>query len=146
VTYRIQRVDGRDDDTASSLRWLDKTTFRRTAPPIDTDQGVWWLVFSDMTCGPYPVGYGGLKWSHTEIDGIYLCRSGVLEEHRGNGLQVRLLRARETWARKTLATVMVTDTTGNFASANSLIKAGYRLYQPEEPWAFPNSLYWKKKL
>lgn len=142
MTYRIQRVDGRDEEHQATLHWLDKTTFGITAPPIEPEFGCWWLVHH----AGEPVGYAGLKWSHTEVDGIYLCRSGVLEEHRGHGLQVRLLRARETWARRTLATVMVTDTTDNYASANSLIKAGYRLYKPDEPWAFPNSLYWRKKL
>src|SRR5580692_4559833 len=35
-----------------------------------------------------------------------------------------------------------TDTTDNLASANNFIRAGYRLYRPQSPWAWPNSLYW----
>jgi hypothetical protein len=34
----------------------------------------------------------------------------------------------------------------NIASANSLIKAGYTLYRPSQPWAFTNTLYWRKML
>jgi hypothetical protein len=29
----------------------------------------------------------------------------------------------------------------NLASANNFIRAGYRLYQPQSPWAWPNTLY-----
>lgn len=142
MTYRIKRVSGGNDEISDTLHWLDKCVFGSTAPPVEPDVGIWWLVLFEGE----PVGYAGLKWSNTVLDGLYLCRSGVLEEHRGHGLQVRLLRARETWARKFNVRCLLTDTTDNLASANSLIKAGYRLYAPERPWAFPNSLYWRKKL
>jgi hypothetical protein len=36
------------------------------------------------------------------------------------------------------------DMSGNIASANNFIRAGYRLYQPTIPWAFPETLYWRK--
>jgi len=35
---------------------------------------------------------------------------------------------------------------GNIASANNFIRAGYRMYQPQYPWAFPNTLYWRKTI
>jgi hypothetical protein len=38
------------------------------------------------------------------------------------------------------------DTSGNIASANNFIRAGYRIYQPKYPWAFPNTLYWRKTI
>lgn len=34
----------------------------------------------------------------------------------------------------------------NIASANNFIRAGYELYAPDVPWAWPNSLYWRKCL
>ncbi|WP_249140226.1 phage terminase large subunit [Bradyrhizobium manausense] len=34
----------------------------------------------------------------------------------------------------------------NVASANNFIRAGYKLYAPEVPWAWPNTLYWRKCL
>jgi hypothetical protein len=37
-------------------------------------------------------------------------------------------------------------TTDNLASANNFIRAGYRLYQPQHPWAWPNTLYWRKSI
>jgi len=35
---------------------------------------------------------------------------------------------------------------GNIASANNFIRAGYRMYQPQYPWAFPNTLYWREAI
>jgi hypothetical protein len=32
----------------------------------------------------------------------------------------------------------------NIPSANNFIRAGYRLYQPRYPWAYPATLYWRK--
>jgi hypothetical protein len=36
------------------------------------------------------------------------------------------------------------DTTDNLASANNFIRAGYRLYLPQAPWAWLNTLCWRK--
>jgi phage terminase large subunit len=41
---------------------------------------------------------------------------------------------------------MHSDTTNNLASANNFIRAGYRLYRPQTPWAWPNSLYWRRSI
>jgi hypothetical protein len=41
---------------------------------------------------------------------------------------------------------MVSDTTRNIPSANNFIRAGYRLYQPQYPWAYPETLYWRKSI
>ena len=41
---------------------------------------------------------------------------------------------------------MQADTTDNLAPANNFIRAGYRLYQPQYPWAWPNTLYWRKSI
>ena len=41
---------------------------------------------------------------------------------------------------------IVSDTTENLASANNFIKAGYRLYQPQYPWGWPRTLYWRKSI
>jgi hypothetical protein len=39
-----------------------------------------------------------------------------------------------------------TKTAINIASANNFIKAGYRLYQPQHPWGWPRTLYWRKSI
>jgi hypothetical protein len=38
------------------------------------------------------------------------------------------------------------DTTDNIFSANNFIRAGYQLFQPQSPWAWPNTLYWRKAI
>jgi len=63
-----------------------------------------------------------------------------------NGLQLRLMRALESRARQIGWDAVVSDTTNNLASANNFIRAGYRLYQPPCPWAWPNTLYWRKSI
>jgi hypothetical protein len=63
-----------------------------------------------------------------------------------NGLQLRLMRALESRARHNGWSCIVSDTTDNLASANNFIRAGYRLYQPQHPWAWPNTLYWRKSI
>jgi len=63
-----------------------------------------------------------------------------------NGLQLRLMRALESRARQIGWDAVVSDTTDNLASANNFIRAGYRLYQPPCPWAWPNTLYWRKSI
>jgi hypothetical protein len=39
-----------------------------------------------------------------------------------------------------------TKTAINLVSANNFIKAGYRLYQPQHPWGWPRTLYWRKSM
>lgn len=142
MTYRIKRVDGTDDEIADTLRWMHNLCFGNSAPAPETDQDYWWIAYQDKE----PCAFAQLvPAANTPLTG-YLKRSGVLYEHRGNNLQVRLLRVRERLALKEGWTTVVTDTTDNIPSANSLIKAGYRLYQPEWPWAFDHSLYWRKRL
>ena len=63
-----------------------------------------------------------------------------------NGLQLRLMRALHSRAQHIGWNCIVSDTTDNLASANNFIRAGYRLYQPQYPWAWPNTLYWRKAI
>jgi hypothetical protein len=69
---------------------------------------------------------------------------GVLRKYCGHRLQLRLMRALELRSRHNGWNSVASDTTDNLASANNFIRAGYRLYQPQTPWAWPNSLYWRK--
>ena len=67
-------------------------------------------------------------------------------EHCGHALQLRLIRAAESRARGNGWSLVVSDTTDNLISANNFIRAGYQLYRPEYPWAWPHTLYWRKSL
>jgi phage terminase large subunit len=63
-----------------------------------------------------------------------------------NALQLRLMRALESRARNNGWDWVVSDTTDNLVSANNFIRAGYRLYRPQHPWAWPHTLYWRKSV
>ena len=54
--------------------------------------------------------------------------------------------AMESRARRNGWGCVVSDTTGNVASANNFIRAGYRMFWPSCPWAFPDTLYWRKRI
>ena len=69
-----------------------------------------------------------------------------MERHWGRGLQLRLMRAIEARGRRVGWDGIVSDTTDNLASANNFIKAGYQLYEPEVPWAWSHTLYWRRQL
>jgi len=145
TTYRLQRVDGLDEEHAWTLTNLNEQLFAPGTPGITPDIGAWWLAYSEDD--GKPVAFAGIQPSKQFPRSTgYLCRSGVLKPHRGQGLQRRLIYARELFARRVGWNYTVTDTTDNVASANSLISAGYKLYKPTQPWAFATSLYWIKEL
>lgn len=89
-----------------------------------------------------PVAFAGIIPSTHVLNAGYFCRVGVVRRHCGHGLQLRLMRAMEARARVTGWCSVISDTTDNMRSANNFIRAGYRLFSPKTPWAWPNTLYW----
>jgi hypothetical protein len=140
--YRIREVDAHDDEIAEALADLHRLTFFASAPLPEFDWGNWWIA----SLSGVPVAFSGIIPSTRARNAGYLCRVGVIKKHCGNSLQLRLMRAMESRARYHGWCCIVSDTTHNFASANNFIKAGYRLYQPEQPWAWPATLYWRKSI
>ncbi|MEH2496321.1 hypothetical protein V1294_002800 [Bradyrhizobium sp. AZCC 1678] len=138
--YRIREVDGNDDDIADTLGELHQLTFLDAAPVPEFDQGHWWLAFR----GTEPVAFAGIISSTHVFNAGYFCRVGVLGEHCGHRLQLRLMRAMEARARLNGWCSIISDTTDNMHSANNFIRAGYRLFNPKAPWAWPHTLYWRK--
>lgn len=123
------------------LRLLHAATFPEDDEP-DWETGTWWLVFDEC----HAVAFAGLTPSQQFSDCAYLVRAGVLAAWRGRGLQRRLLRVRERHARAAGYNWLVTATYNNLPSSNSLIAAGYRLYEPSRPWLAKGALYWRKQL
>jgi GNAT superfamily N-acetyltransferase len=138
--YRVREVEGQDDDIADVLADLHRLTFFNGACLPDFDRGHWWLAYHEAT----PVAFAGLLQSTHAHNAGYIYRVGVLKKHCGHRLQLRLMRAMESRARYNGWNYMVSDTTENPASANNFIRAGYRLYLPQHPWAYSNTLYWHK--
>jgi GNAT superfamily N-acetyltransferase len=140
--YRIREVDGHDEEVADTLAEVHELTFFNGAGLPDFDEGYWWLAFQETM----PVAFAGAVSSTRARNAGYLSRVGVVKRHCGNGLQLRLMRAVEARARSIGWDCMVSDTTDNVASANNFIRAGYRLYKPQNPWAWPHTLYWRKSV
>jgi GNAT superfamily N-acetyltransferase len=140
--YRIRIVDADDDDVAETLADLHRLTFFDGASVPQFELGAWWLAYHDDDA----VAFAGVIPSTHARNGGYFSRVGVLRRHWGRGLQLRLMRAIEARGRRIGWHSIVSDTTDNPVSANNFIKAGYRLYEPDVPWAWSNTLYWRKWL
>jgi GNAT superfamily N-acetyltransferase len=138
--YRIREVDTQDDEIADTLADLHRLTFFDGAPIPDFDWGYWWLAYHEAI----PVAFAGVVPSTHVRNSGYICRIGVPKEHCGHRLQLRLMRAMESRARRNGWNCVVSDTTRNIPSANNFIRAGYLMYQPQYPWAFPDTLYRRK--
>jgi hypothetical protein len=140
--YRIREVNAQDEDIVDTLEDLHRLTFFGGAPVPKFDHGHWWLALDDAQ----PVAFAGVIPSTHVFNSGYFCRVGVLRKHWGNGLQLRLMRTLEVRSRLNGWCSVISDTTDNLSSANNFIRAGYRLFQPHVPWAWPNTLYWRKAI
>ncbi len=106
-------------------------------------QFIWWIVRVDGRLA----GYCGLGLYDEADPYAYLARAGILPEFRGKGIQRRLIKIREDEARKRGYHYIITYTARhNLASANNLIKSGYRLYRPAKCWGIKLALYFCKRL
>ncbi|MCP3367833.1 GNAT family N-acetyltransferase [Bradyrhizobium cajani] len=140
--YRIRCVDALDDDIAETLADLHQLTFFDAAAVPQFELGAWWLAY----CNDEAVAFAGVVPSTYARNSGYFSRVGVLQRHWGRGLQFKLMRAIEARGRRSGWDSIVSDTTDNPVSANNFIRAGYRLYEPELPWAWSHTLYWRKWL
>lgn len=139
--YKIRQVDGTDKSVEASIREMHRICFGKQAKHVSTAIGSWWLVHR----GDEAIGFAGLYPSSQYYDAGYMVRAGVLPAHRGHGLQRRLLRVREAKAKRKGWTCVVTDCTDTVYSANNLIAAGYKIFDPACRWAFEKSIYlWKE--
>lgn len=85
--------------------------------------------------GPTAIGFCTVH-SLSNENGVFMARSGIFESARGHGLQVRMLRARERWAREAGREFAVTYTAyENHPSIVNLLRCGYQFYEPAEAWA-----------
>lgn len=112
---------------------------------ITTAGSLWWIAWH----GKKPVAYAGLRLCQAEqnLGLAFLCRAGVVPEHRGRGLQKRLIRTRERAARRLAVSELITYCVPwNCASINSLVACGYTFYRPETKYGGAGSVYLRKVL
>jgi GNAT superfamily N-acetyltransferase len=138
--YRVARVSPCNARAVQWLAYLHAKTFPGTDFPLL--EGQWWIAFK----GREPVGFAGMWKSSTQENTGYMCRSGVLRAHRGNGLQAKMIRARERAARRKGWKWMICDTTDSAASAVNLKRCGYEPFDPPAPWFRKDTVYWRRSL
>lgn len=138
-SYRIVAVDGtKHARTLEALHVL--------CLPLDEiedfTQGRWFLAYLDGE----PVAFAGMRPAVTDPCAVYLSRCGVLQGHRGRGLQRRLIAARLRKAKALGFERAITTTYSNPASSNNLIHCGFRMYGPSAPWGADGTCYWRRDL
>jgi GNAT superfamily N-acetyltransferase len=91
------------------------------------------------------IAYSALDMNRKK-DYYFLARSGVDEEHRGNGIQKYMIRSRIEYA-KTISNKQIMTYTHpeNIASMNSLISCDFRIFKPKYRFAGKNMIYWQYK-
>jgi GNAT superfamily N-acetyltransferase len=142
-SFVLRKVDARNKLLAEAISAMDEECFGpeegRFIPKADYH---WWIAFQ----GKEEAGYAGLAPSSQWLNCGYLCRAGVLEKFRGQGLQKRLIKVRVNYAKKLGWEAVMTDTRCNPPSSNNLIDCGFRMYTPASPWGWHDAVYWRKKL
>jgi GNAT superfamily N-acetyltransferase len=141
-TYIVKKLEGViHADTIAALfagdGWGDAGTRATTFIGV-----TWWGAFEkgheeDL------VGVAGMCHSAIEEGTFYLNRSYVVPEHRGRGLQKKLIMARVARARELGGTAVTSDTYNNPPSTNNLIACGFRAYAPKDPWRGDGTVYWR---
>jgi len=125
----------------SDIIILDRACFPEDEV-IQPEKGVYWLLWADGK----PIGYTGVRDAPYDEPGAVAIRtrSCVLRGHRGKGLQRRLIRVSQRWARSAgLKTLLATTACWNSPSINNFIRTGWRVYQPAHPWMEKGTIYWR---
>jgi GNAT superfamily N-acetyltransferase len=102
----------------------------------------WWIVWDGKTPVAFAFMCGADRYENTG----YFGRVGVIESHRGRGLQRRLMRVAEKKARALGWEAIVSDTRNRPHSAANFERLGYKPFTPEKPWDYKHAIYWRKDL
>lgn len=103
----------------------------------------WWIAFEMVDGAELIAGCASMCHSAIEEGSFYLARAYVLPDHRGEGLQRKLIKARVDRAIELKGTHVTSDTYDNPPSTNNLIASGFRCYRPVSPWRGEGTNYWK---
>jgi len=101
------------------------------------DNRDWWVLVDKNKI----IAYCGCLYSSDNI--CIFVRAWVHKPYRGKGLQKKMIDLRLRAAKECCAVITYT-LANNYASANSLISKGFRLYEPSYKWAGADVLYFKK--
>ena len=135
--YVIRRATSEGD--LGAIAYMNAVTVEVDIP--DMKEGVWRIVW----CGKKFAGFCGINPPVGAGRPSFLVRAGVMADHRGHGLQKRLIDVRLKYARKMGWKRACTYTLcTNAPSANSLINRGFKVYNPPYKWGSDNNdvIYW----
>jgi GNAT superfamily N-acetyltransferase len=141
--HRLEEVDG--VEFAELLRNLNAQDPARF-PPLQRrhfDTGYWWLARGAESV---IVGFAGMVPMVPFPRVGYLKRAYVSPEHRGHGLQLKFMRAREEKARALGWTKLVSECSSNPHSEANFGRTGYQRCDPEQLWGAPGSVFFEKVL
>lgn len=136
MSYRVRRGTWLEAASVEARMPSDVRCLHEVPPP----DAVWWVAVDG---GGEPVAYAGMRPAHNHAGCLYSFGCAVLPEHRGHGLQVRLLRARQRYARRAAADIVTYTVVCNVPSARSLVRAGFVPWEPSVAWAGWDVCYWR---
>jgi N-acetylglutamate synthase-like GNAT family acetyltransferase len=139
--YRLVEVDGSlASEVLRSLNALDQSWPALTDDHLET--GWFWLLKDDhgTLCG-----FCGMTPMEPFAGVGYLKRAYVSPDHRGHGLQLKMIEARLNKARELGWHQVVAETKSHW-SAHNLALAGFEMIEVEQPWGEAGSLYFSKML
>lgn len=141
IIYKLVEVDG---SLASEV--LHSLNANHSKFPLleekHFDLGYWWLLKTD---GGILCGFCGLVPDDPFLGVGYLKRAYVSPDHRGRGLQLKMIEARIEKAKELGWHQLVSETTSQHAARN-FEYAGFEHCDPEQPWGEPGSIYFSKLL
>lgn len=142
TNYILKEVDG--VAAGEVLEYLNKQNPEfPELKRIHLDRGYWWLV---RTWNKAIVGFAGMVQMIPFENVGYMKRAYISPAHRGNGLQLKLIKLREAKAREIGWTTLVSECgVKNLASQTNFLKSGFIECEPEQPWA-ADSVYFVKRL
>jgi GNAT superfamily N-acetyltransferase len=115
MRYHIKKVDDTDE-----MKSIHKMAFGGDSWPGDDHE--FWVAYDQ---GGAVCGFASAVLLQSNV--VYLSRSAVVLQHRGRGLQKKLINHRLKWAKAEGAEVAVTYVQWkNFASLMNLLHCGFR--------------------
>lgn len=128
--YKLEEVDGDlSHEVLHNLNQSDPSWPALTDDHLET--GWWWLLKTDPSV---LVGFCGMV-SMLPFPGVgYLKRAYISPDHRGRGLQLKMIEARIEKAKELGWHLLVTETTSRYA-AHNFAMAGFEPCEPEQLWA-----------
>lgn len=123
-----------------NLNWLHLHCFPGDVIP-DWAIGSWWITWDEGK----PVAFVGVEPVSSWKEAVYISRVGVIQAHRGKGLQAFLMDKVVRAAAGTFDHV-ISSTYENPASANNFIRCKFKTYLPATPWGAAGTIYWIKDI